>query len=140
MRLFLDNYMEKRILIVDDEPIIREMLQEVFQGAGYEVTTAETAEKAISILQEQSILVMYLDLKLPGMSGVELCEHIRIQNPLAIIHAITGYTDFFGLLECRKAGFEDFFQKPVDIHVLLDSVRRAFQKLERWRVDEYNLL
>ena len=94
----------------------------------------------MDILRKESIMVMYLDLKLPGMSGTELCEQIRIQNPLAIIHAITGFTDLFGLLECRKAGFDDFFKKPVTIKLLLESAQEAFKKLERWKVDEYDLI
>jgi len=81
-----------------------------------------------------------LDLKLPGMNGVELCELIRKQNPLAIIHALTGFTDLFGLLECRKAGFDDFFTKPVSMEVLLEAAKDAFKKIERWKVDEYDLV
>ena len=132
--------MEKKIMVVDDEELIRNMLDEAFSKDGYIVQTAENAEKAMEILKKESIMVMYLDLKLPGMSGTELCEQIRIQNPLAIIHAITGYTDLFGLLECRKAGFDDFFAKPVSIKLLLGSAQEAFKKLERWQVDEFDLV
>jgi DNA-binding NtrC family response regulator len=131
---------EKKILVVDDEEVIRNLLQEVFGNAGYIVRTAENAGKAMEILRQESIMVIYLDLKLPGMSGMELCGKLQIQNPLAIIHAITGYTDLYGLLECRKAGFDDFFQKPVAIKLLLESAQDAFKKLERWRVDEFDLV
>jgi len=132
--------MEKKILVVDDEESIRNILDEAFSKDGYIVQTAEDAEKAMDILRKENIMVMYLDLKLPGMSGIELCEQIRIQNPLAIINAITGYTDLFGLLECRKAGFDDFFKKPVTIKLLLESAQEAFKKLERWQVDEFDLV
>lgn len=132
--------MEKKILVVDDEELIRNLLDEAFSNNGYIVQTAEDAEKAMDILRKESIMIMYLDLKLPGMSGTELCEQIRKQNPLAIIYAITGYTDLFGLLECRKAGFDDFFQKPVPIKLLLESAQEALKKLERWKVDEYDLI
>jgi len=132
--------MEKKILVVDDEELIRNMLDEAFSKDGYIVQTAENAEKAMDILRKESIMVMYLDLKLPGMSGTELCEQIRIQNPLAIIHAITGYTDLFNLIECRKAGFDDFFKKPVTIKLLFESAQEAFKKLERWQVDKFDLV
>ena len=131
--------MEKKILVVDDEESIRDVLEEAFSKAGYTVQTTENAEKAMDVLRKESIMVMYLDLKLPGMSGTALCKQIRIQNPLAIIHAITGFTYLFGILECRKAGFDDFFKKPVAIKLLLESARGAFKKLERWRVDEFDL-
>ena len=58
-------------------------------------------------------MVMFLDIKLPGMSGIELCKKIRIENQIGIIHAITGYSNIYGLLECRAAGFDDFFVKPI---------------------------
>ena len=132
--------MEKKILVVDDEELIRNILKEAFGNAGYIVRTVGNAEKAMEILRQESIMVMYLDLKLPGISGTELCEQLRIQNPLAIIHAITGYTDLFGLLKCRKAGFDDFFKKPVTIKLLLESAQEAFKKLDRWRVDEFDLV
>lgn len=132
--------MEKKILVVDDDDTIRTMLEEFFTDFGYIVRTAESAERAIEVLKEESIMVMYIDLKLPGMSGKELCQKIRMQNPLAIISAITGYTDLFGLLECRTAGFDDFFKKPVTIKVLMESAQEAFKKLERWRIDEYDLI
>jgi len=128
------------ILVVDDEELIRDMLEEVFHRAGYVVRTAEDAEKAIDILREESIMVMYLDLKLPKMSGTELCQQIRVQNPLAVIHAITGYTDLFGLIECRKVGFDDFFEKPVAMDLIMESAEGAFKKLARWRVDELGLV
>ena len=132
--------MEKKILVVDDEDLIRNMMKDAFGKAGYIVRTAENAERATEILREESIMVIYLDIKLPRMSGIELCEQLKVQNPLGVIHAITGYTDLFGLLECRKAGFDDFLEKPVKIKLLLDSAQDAFKKLERWRVDEFDLV
>ena len=132
--------MEKKILVVDDEEVICSMLEQAFGKAGYIVRTAESAEKAMEFLREDSIMVMYLDLNLPGMDGVELCKKLRIQNPLSIMHALTGYVDLFGLLDCRLAGFDDFFTKPVSIELLLESAKEAFKKLERWQVDEFDLV
>jgi len=130
---------EKKILVVDDEIHILSMFKELFQEAGYTVFTAENAEKALDILMSHSIFVMFLDLKLPGMSGLELCRHIRKNNRVSIIHAITGYSNLFGLLACRGVGFDDFFIKPVDLDILLKAARDAFEKLERWNIKEYEL-
>lgn len=130
----------KKILIVDDEPAILGTLQQIFERSGYEALTAETAEKALSILENETVMIMFLDLKLPGMSGVELCRRIRQKNRIAIIHALTGYVNIFGQIECREAGFDDFFVKPVDINVLLKAAEGAVEKLHRWKVDEYEVI
>lgn len=129
----------KKILVVDDEIIILDMLKEAFSLAGYNVITAESAEKALKILKDESVMVMFLDIKLPGMSGIELCKKIRIENQICIIHAFTGYNNIHGLLECRAAGFEDFFVKPVKINLLLKAAQDAFEKLNRWEISNYDL-
>lgn len=131
---------EKKILLVDDETAILDMLTEMFNMSGYQVVAADSAEKALEILGNESVMVMFLDLKLPGMSGLDLCRQIRRDNEIAIIHALTGYVNIFGLLECRHAGFDDYFIKPVDIRVLLEAAENAFKKIERWQVDENDLM
>lgn len=130
---------EKKILVLDDEEMIRDLLEQAFTREGYIVRSAGTAETAMKILKEESIMVIISDLNLPGMSGIELCQSLRKENPIGIFIAITGYADLFGLIECRKAGFDDFFTKPVQLKDLLESVAYAFEKLERWQVNEYNL-
>lgn len=128
---------QKRILIVDDEIEILEILGEIFTLNGYDVVTAASAEAALEILQTEQLMVMFLDLKLPGMSGIDLCKEIRKTNKLAIIHALTGYVNNFGAEECRNAGFDDYFLKPAQIKSLLEAAESAFQKLERWEPDEF---
>lgn len=130
---------EKKMLVVDDETYLLAMLEELFSDAGYCVFTAENAEDALKILQKNSIMVMLLDLNLPGMSGIELCRQIRKENQIGLIHALTGYANFYGLLECRAAGFDDFFLKPVDVDVLLQIAQESFDRLSRWDVYKYDL-
>jgi DNA-binding response OmpR family regulator len=130
---------EKKILVVDDEALIVNMLKEAFVSAGYTVLTAASAEDALKILKDESIMVMFLDIKLPGMSGIELCKRIRIENQVSIIHAFTAYSNIYGLLECRAAGFDDFFIKPIKIKLLLKAAQEAFEKIERWDIDNYEL-
>ncbi len=85
-------------------------------------------------------MVMFLDLKLPDMNGIDLCKRIRRDNLVAVIYAITGYTNYYTLMDCRAAGFDDFFVKPVDMKTLLRATKDAFEKIERWKVDEYDLM
>ncbi len=124
---------QNKILIVDDEKAIRDMFEMMFTKAGYDVQTAESAEAALELLKNENIYVMFLDLNLPGMNGVELCRKIRRDTPLAIIHAVTGYASLFELSDCRGAGFDDYFYKPVNISVLLKVAQDAFSKLDRWK-------
>ena len=130
---------KKKILIVDDEAMIRDMLNAVFTEGGYKVFTAENAETAMMILGAENIMVMFLDLSLPGVNGIELCKKIRKENQIGILYAFTGYSNIFGLLECRAAGFDDFFEKPTDVKILLKAAQDAFEKLERWKASELDL-
>jgi DNA-binding response OmpR family regulator len=127
---------EKKILVVDDDEAIRDMLHQVFTQAGYGVRLADDAEKAIEILRQESIMVMILDLKLPEMNGVDLCKKIRLDNQIGIIYALTGYVDLFGLVECRTAGFDDIFIKPVSAELLIEATKEAFNKIERWKLND----
>jgi len=127
---------EKKVLIVDDEEMILELYKQAFSRAGYRVRTAESAEDALEILKHEQCRVMFLDLKLPGMTGVELCRSIRKEWPMAIAYAVTGYASLFELSECRDAGFEDYFTKPAKLQDLMDAAEYAFKKLARWKKRE----
>lgn len=124
--------MEKKILVVDDSAEMRILLEEAFTINGYTVVSAETAEEALELQPKEKCLVMFLDLNLPGMNGLELCKQIKAEFPLAICHAITAHTSLFQLADCREAGFEDYFPKPVDIQILNKAAQEAFEKVERW--------
>lgn len=131
--------MEKRILVVDDEQAIRDVIEKALVRAGYTVLAAASADGALEILRYESIMVMFLDLNLGGMNGMDLCRHIRLDNPVGIIYAMTGYTGLFGFLDCRRAGFDDFFTKPISLETLFQAAKDAFDRLERWDVDGYEL-
>jgi DNA-binding response OmpR family regulator len=125
--------MEKKLLIVDDEVTVREFFKDFFSASGYQVLTAEGAENALEILQGEEIDVIFLDLRLFGTNGLELGRQIRRKKPLAILFAITGWAGLFEVEECREAGFDDFFIKPVNFDMLLKTVEDAFERVERWR-------
>jgi DNA-binding NtrC family response regulator len=122
-----------KILVVDDEVSIRDLLKDTFNNAGYDVRLAEGAEQAFDILKEEDIKVIFLDLKLFGMNGIELCKQIKKNNPITIIFAMTGWAALYEIEECREAGFDDFFKKPTKTDILLKAVDDAFEKLDRWR-------
>jgi CheY-like chemotaxis protein len=125
--------MDKKVLIVDDEEAIRIAISKVFARNGWDVLTAATGEEALVAMEESPRMIIFLDLNLPGMSGVEVCRKIKEKWPMAIPHAVTGYSSLFELSECREAGFEDYFTKPVDIPILLEAAAQASSKLTRWK-------
>jgi CheY-like chemotaxis protein len=122
-----------KILVVDDEALVRDLFNSVFTDAGYEVFLAEGGNDALVILKIQDIDVIFLDLKLFGMNGIELCRQIRKTNPVCMIYAITGWSALFEIDECREAGFDDIFEKPLDMDMLISLVAQAFARLDRWK-------
>jgi CheY-like chemotaxis protein len=123
----------RKIMVVDDERSIRELFQSAFSEAGYDVYLAEKGEEALRTLQQNDIDLIFLDLRLFGMNGIDLCKQIKKDKPLSIIYAITGWAGLFEVAECREAGFDDYFTKPVSPEILLQAVAEAFAKLDRWK-------
>jgi DNA-binding response OmpR family regulator len=121
--------MSPKILVVDDEPDIREILCSFFREFGYEVSAASGAREALSILDQEPIPVMLLDLNMPGMNGLDLCRVIRPRLPRARIFALTGFHRLFTPDSARQAGFDGFLTKPADLHQLLALVRGAFDQV-----------
>lgn len=124
--------MEKKLLVVDDEQSIRKLLEKAFTKNGYAVALAESGEQALEILEKETLQVMFIDLRLPGISGLELCRQIRVVNPIACIYAMTGYGSLFELSDCREAGFDDYFLKPIDLEIFIKTVEDSFDKIKRW--------
>lgn len=124
---------QKTILVADDEAFMREIFEEFYRQAGYAVRTAEDGQQALAILEQENIEVMFLDLNMPYMGGIDLCRKIRKNNPIACIYAVTGNATFNELRSCREAGFDDYFTKPVDGEMLRKAAKEAFEKIGRWR-------
>ena len=125
--------MKGKILVVDDEASVRELFSDVFTEAEYEVFAAEGGKEALKILQLEDADVIFLDLKLFGMNGIELCRQIRETKPISIIYAMTGWGPLFEIEECREAGFDDYFEKPLDMDMLVGLVAESFARLNRWK-------
>jgi DNA-binding NtrC family response regulator len=124
--------MADNILFIEDDPSFLDALTMKLTAAGYKVHGVVNAEDALTWLQDHEAYVIITDITLPGMNGIELCQQVKQEDPLPVFFAITGYSSIFELTDCREAGFEDYFIKPVDSEALLEAVRRAFAKLKRW--------
>ncbi len=123
--------MERKVLVVDDQPDIREIFQAFLEEFGFSVATAAGGEEALEILAREAIPVMFLDLNMPGMDGLELCRQVRQRQPQAQIFALTGYHKLFTPEAALQVGFNDYFTKPVDLHLLHNVALAAFEKLEK---------
>jgi DNA-binding response OmpR family regulator len=126
-----------KILIIDDETSVRELFTGVFTDEDYEVIATEDGNLALEILEQDNIDVIFLDLKLFGMNGIDLCRQIREMKPMSMIFAITGWASLFEIEDCRQAGFDDYFEKPLDMDMLTDAVAEAIKKLDRWKKRYY---
>lgn len=124
--------MNKNILIVDDEPGVLDVLSQTFEMENYKPLCANSGVEAIEILDNKDINVFFVDIQMPQMNGLELCTRIRKQNPTAFICAMTGFSSIYGLIQCYKTGFDDYFTKPFNIMDVLQIVSFAFNRTERW--------
>jgi len=120
---------EKKILVVDDDESVRKMFDKAFTRAGYTIRLAGSAEEALKILEENEYSVMFFDLRLPGMSSIDLCREVKKKDPWTIIFAITAYASIFELSDCLDAGFNDYFTKPVTLEALFAATKDAFEKV-----------
>lgn len=123
---------ENTILVVDDEGFIRELFEDICADSGYGIRAAADAVEALAVLENEDINVIFLDLKLFGMNGIELCRRIRSEKPLAIIYAMTGWAGLYEVEECREAGFDDFFRKPLSVEQIHRAIVDALEKVRRW--------
>ncbi|MCP4724591.1 MAG: response regulator [bacterium] len=122
---------EKKILIVEDDEPIRDLYVKVFSDNGFDVFFAKTGEEALEILEDEDIPVMFIDINIPGMSGIELAKEILKKKKNVMMHAVTGYVGTFTQDECLDAGFEEFFIKPVAMNELLMTANHALDELNK---------
>jgi DNA-binding NtrC family response regulator len=125
-----------RILIVDDEPIVRSSLEHWFAEEGCVVETAASGKEALSKLAEAEWDIFLLDIRMPGMDGLELQARIRESHPDAIIIIMTAYASVETAVQAMKQGAHDYITKPFDPESLERMVRSA---VDRRRLQKENL-
>lgn len=124
------------ILVVDDELSVRESLFHWFRKEGYEVKAAENAVEALQALQERKYDVALVDIKMPGMDGIELQEHIHRIDKDAVVIMITAFASVDTAVWALKRGAFDYVTKPIDPDELSLLVRRG---LEQRRLKKENM-
>lgn len=130
-----------RILVVDDEKSIQEMLSRHFRFLGYDVVTANNGKEALEIMEKKRCDVVISDIMMPVMDGVELIRQVRKQHPMAHVIMITGYVTMENVLACMRHGADTCIYKPfTDLKELEDAVTRAIERLTHWQEKLKSLL
>lgn len=117
-----------KILIVDDDRAIRNSLGEILMDEGYEVAKAEDGPAALKAVEEDRFDVIFCDIKMPGMDGVELLDKFMEMNLDAAVVMISGHGDISTAVECIKKGAFDFVEKPLDLQRLLITIKNAAER------------
>jgi len=125
-----------RILVVDDEYAVRDSLCHWFEKDGYRVTAVENATEALRAFQDHRFDVVLLDIKMPGMDGMELQAHIHKIDPSLAVIMITAFASVETAVQALKQGAFDYVTKPIDPDELSHLVKRA---LEKRRLERENL-
>src|SRR5439155_13315921 len=120
----------KSILVVDDEKSQREILEMILSGEGYDVTTASSGEAAMKFARERRFDLVVTDLKMTGMDGIELLQHLLALDSAIIVILLTAHGTIDSAKEALRRGAFDYLQKPYDKEALLATINRALDKLD----------
>ena len=114
-----------KILIIDDERSIRNALKDVLEFEGYVIELAEDGLKGLEMIKSTKYDLIFCDIKMPTMDGIEVLSKIREEYPDQMIVMISGHGTVDSAVECIKKGAFDFIEKPLDLNRLLVCVRNA---------------
>ena len=117
------------ILVVDDEKIIREGAERILIKEGWNTTIAESGERGLALIKNDTFQVLLLDLMMPGISGMEVLQAALQMQPDLLVIVITGYATIENAVSAMKSGAYDFIPKPFTPDQLRIVVRRALDKI-----------
>jgi DNA-binding response OmpR family regulator len=121
-----------RVMVVDDEAVARVSLAEILRLEGYHVATAASGEESLSLLSKSGPFdLMVLDLKMPGMDGLEVTETVQRESPGTVIILLTAFGTLETAIEAIRQGAHDYLLKPCPIPEILESVRKGLAKRQQ---------
>jgi len=116
------------VLVVDDEENIRNLVQLMLRSAGYDVDAAANGKEALSKVEESDIGVMILDIKMPGMSGLEVLQEATTRWPDICILMLTAVSDLDTAIKAMKLGAYDYITKPFKRDDLISKLQQAVEQ------------
>jgi len=119
----------KKILVVDDEEVLREIMKISLVKLGYDPECAKNGKEALEILEREDFPLILMDIRLPEIDGIELCMRIKKRNPETVIYAFSGLVTEDEFYEFEQMGFDGILCKPVIFEVLKRAIEGAFDKI-----------
>ncbi len=120
--------MQMAIMLVDDEERFLVTTRKLFARMGYQVLTASGGAEALEKLRTNEIHVVVLDVKMPGMDGIDTLKEIKCRFPTVEVIMLTGHATMESAIEGLKSGACDYLMKPTDIPDLIQKAEAAFQR------------
>jgi len=128
--------MTDTILLIDDEEMILDSLSAILFKDGYQVDCAKSGDEALEILRQKQYDLIITDIRMPGINGLEMVEHLKTFKPNQKILVITGYGSLETAVKAQHRGVSDYLIKPIDIKSLKNSIRRALRPAEETQVPD----
>lgn len=119
---------QEKILVIDDELFVRELLQEFLIKEGYKVYVAESGEKGINLVKATPVEIALIDLKMPGMDGISALKEIKKIAPGTIAIILTGYPTIDSSIEALRSGAYDYVVKPFKLNDLKNTIAKALNE------------
>ncbi|MEN8141658.1 MAG: response regulator [Thermodesulfobacteriota bacterium] len=120
-----------KVLIIDDEKILCDLFSMALQRAGYKVYQATTAQDALKLMAETPCQIIFMDINLPDMDGLDLARKLRQGEPLLQINAITGNLPWLEERMAEDSPFVDLLGKPLEIKDLLTAAAASWARLKK---------
>ncbi len=115
----------KKVLVVDDDPVIGKSFNRVLAGKGYIVVSAENGQEALNKVANEEYNAVFTDIRMPGMDGIEVAEQLRAKHPWTPVVIITGYGTTDNEARAEAAGVSGFLRKPLSPEMIEKSVEAA---------------
>ena len=125
--------MEGHILIIDDEASLRKTMARILQRAGYEVTTAANGQEGFDLVSEHMFDLVYLDIRMPDISGLDLLKTIHAKFPELPVILFTAQPDLNSAVEAVRSGATDYLLKPLKPQVVIDRTKAILQQHQNER-------
>jgi CheY-like chemotaxis protein len=118
----------RKVLVVDDDPVVAKSFDRVLAGKGYAVITASSGQEALNKLEAEDYDVVFTDIRMPGMSGLEMAEQVKERRPWLPVVIVTGYGSPDNEARAEAAGVSGFLRKPLSPEMIEGSAQKAFSE------------
>ena len=118
----------RKVLVVDDDPVVGKSIDRILSSRGYAVISAAGGEEAMERLASEDYDMVYTDIKMPGMSGLEVARHIKESRPWLPVVIVTGYGNDANEAEAREIGVSGFLRKPLSPEIVESTADELTRK------------